>query len=70
MPEGSKGFLVMLADDVGEQDTDTIAAAIRNVSGIATVRRYTANPADLSALESNDARWRESIVHLLDDEGV
>ena len=70
MPEGSKGFLVMLADDVEEQDIDDVGAAIRNVSGVATVRRYTADPSDLSAMEKNDARWRESIVHLLDDEGV
>ena len=70
MPEGSKGFLVTLAGEIGDQDIDAVAAAIRDVPGVATVRRYTADPGDLEAMERNDARWRESIVHLLDDEGV
>jgi hypothetical protein len=70
MPESSGGFLVVLAAEVAENDFDTIAAALREVQGVASVRRYAADPADSGAVERNDARWRESIVHLLDDEGV
>lgn len=70
MPESSEGFLVTLATEVAAKDYDTIAAALRDVQGVASVQRYAADPAGSGAVELNDARWRQSIVHLLDDEGV
>jgi hypothetical protein len=47
-----------------------VAQSIEEVSGVVAVQRYVADPSGRAAVELNDSRWRESIVHLLDDEGV
>jgi hypothetical protein len=70
MADNNAGFLVTLVPDVTEDDLEAIAGAIGEVKGVVSVRRYAVDPAELGATERNDARWRESIVHLLDDEGV
>jgi hypothetical protein len=64
------GFLVTLRADLSDQDADAAAQSIAEVPGVLAVRRYVADPSGRAAVELNDARWRESIVHLLDDEGV
>jgi len=64
------GFLVALRGDLSDQDADAVAQSIAAVPGVVAVRRYVADPSGRAAVELNDARWRESIVHLLDDEGV
>jgi hypothetical protein len=47
-----------------------VARSVERLSGVVAVRRYVADPDDRAEVERNDARWRESIIHLLDDEGV
>ena len=64
------GFLVTLNADLSDDEVDAVAQSIQEVSGVVTVRRYVADTSGRAAVELNDARWRESIVHLLDDEGV
>ena len=64
------GFLVTLRADLSDQDADAVAQSIAEVPGVVAVRRYVADPRGRAAVELNDSRWRESIVHLLDDEGV
>jgi hypothetical protein len=64
------GLLVTLRADLSDQDADAVAQSIAEVPGVVAVRRYIADPSGRAAVELNDSRWRESIVHLLDDEGV
>ena len=64
------GFLVTLHTELSDVDIEAVARSIEQLSGVAAVRRYVADPADRAEVERNDARWRESIIHLLDDEGV
>ena len=64
------GFLVTLRADLSDEDVDAVAQSIEQVPGVLAVRRYIADPSGRAAVELNDSRWRESIVHLLDDEGV
>lgn len=47
-----------------------MAQSIDQVSGVVAVRRYVADPSGRAAVELNDSKWRESMVHLPDDEGV
>ena len=56
--------------DEADEDVDAVAQSIEEVSGVVAVQRYVADPSGRAAVELNDSRWRESIVHLLDDEGV
>jgi len=67
---GEHGLLVTLRADLSDQDADTVAQSIAQVPGVVAVQRYIAEPSGRAAVELNDSRWRESIVHLLDDEGV
>ena len=60
----------MLRAELSDEDVDAVAQSIEEVSGVVAVRRYVADPGGRAAVELNDSRWRESIVHLLDDEGV
>ena len=64
------GLLVTLRADLSDEDVDAVAQSIEEVSGVVAVQRYVADPSGRAAVELNDSRWRESIVHLLDDEGV
>jgi gluconokinase len=64
------GLLVTLRADLSDEDVDAVAHSLGQVSGVVAVQRYVADPSGRAALELNDSRWRESIVHLLDDEGV
>ena len=64
------GLLVTLRADLSDEDVDAVAQSIEEVSGVVAVQRYVADPSGRAALELNDSRLRESIVHLLDDEGV
>ena len=64
------GLLVTLRADLSDEDVDAVAQTIEEVSGVVSVQRYVADPSGRAAVELNDSRWRESIVHLLDDEGV
>jgi hypothetical protein len=64
------GLLVTLRADLSDEDVDAVAQSIEEVSGVIAVQRYVADPGGRAAVELNDSRWRESIVHLLDDEGV
>ena len=64
------GFLVTLRADLSDEDVDAVAQSIEEVPGVVAVQRYIADPSGRAAVELNDSRWRESIVHLLDDEGV
>ena len=64
------GLLVTLRADLSDEDVDAVAQSIEEVSGVVAVQRYVADPSVRAAVELNDSRWRESIVHLLDDEGV
>ena len=64
------GLLVTLRADLSDEDVDAVAQSIEEVSGVVSVQRYVADPSGRAAVELNDSRWRESIVHLLDDEGV
>jgi hypothetical protein len=63
-------LLVTLRADLSDEDVDAVAQSIEEVSGVVAVQRYVADPSGRTAVELNDSRWRESIVHLLDDEGV
>jgi gluconokinase len=64
------GLLVTLRADLSDEDVDAVAHSLEQVSGVVAVQRYVADPSGRAAVELNDSRWRESIVHLLDDEGV
>jgi cell division protein FtsX len=64
------GFIVTLSDDIGEDEAEAIAAAIRMVRGVASVKAVDADPGWQLARERLDAEWRGRIVGLLDDEGV
>ena len=64
------GLLVTLRADLSDEDVDAVAHSLEQVSGVVAVQRYVADPGGRAAVELNDSRWRESIVHLLDDEGV
>ncbi len=64
------GLRVTLRADLSDEDVDAVAQSIEEVSGVIAVVRYVADPSGRAAVELNDSRWRESIVHLLDDEGV
>jgi hypothetical protein len=64
------GLLVTLRADLSDEDVDAVAQSIEEVSGVVAVQRYVADPSGRAAVELNDSKWRESIVHLLDDEGV
>ena len=64
------GLLVTLRADLSDEDVDAVTHSLEQVSGVVAVQRYVADPSGRAALELNDSRWRESIVHLLDDEGV
>ena len=59
-----------LRADLSDEDVDAVTHSLEQVSGVVAVQRYVADPSGRAALELNDSRWRESIVHLLDDEGV
>jgi gluconokinase len=64
------GLLVTLRADLSDEDVDAVTHALEQVFGVVAVQRYVADPSGRAAVELNDSRWRESIVHLLDDEGV
>ena len=64
------GLLVTLRADLSDEDVDAVTHSLEQVSGVVAVQRYVADPSGRAAVELNDSRWRESIVHLLDDEGV
>ena len=64
------GLLVTLRADLSDEDVDAVAPSIEEVAGVVAVQRYVADPDGRTAVELIDSRWRESIVHLLDDEGV
>ena len=64
------GLLVTLRADLTDEDIDAVTQSIEEVPGVLAVQRYVADPGGRTAVELNDSRWRESIVHLLDDEGV
>ena len=64
------GLLVTLRADLSDEDVDAVAQSIEELSGVVAVQRYVADPSGRAAVELNDSKWRESIVHLLDDEGV
>ena len=64
------GLLVTLRADLSDEDVDAVAPSIEEVAGAVAVQRYVADPDGRTAVELIDSRWRESIVHLLDDEGV
>jgi gluconokinase len=64
------GLLVTLRAELSDEDVDAVAQSIEEVSGVVAVQRYVADPSGRAAVELNDSKWRESIVHLLDDEGV
>ncbi len=64
------GLLVTLRTDLSDQDAEAVAQSIAGVPGVVAVRRYVADTSSRAAVELNDSKWRESIIHLLDDEGV
>ena len=64
------GLLVTLRAELSDEDVDAVAQSIEEVSGVVAVRRYVADPSGRAAVELSNSRWRESIVHLSDDEGV
>lgn len=64
------GLVVVLSDDVREEDTESIAAAIRMIRGVASVHKAEGEPDTQVARERMNAEWRQRIVGLLDDEGV
>ena len=69
MDEPGRGLLVTLRADLSEDERRAVVAEFRQRAGVVDVLDFVAGP-DTAALEMNDARWRERIVHLLDDEGV
>jgi hypothetical protein len=70
MADSHPGLTVVLSDDVPEGEAEAIAAAIRMIRGVASVRPVDASPDLQTARERLNAEWRQRIVGLLDDEGV
>jgi hypothetical protein len=64
------GLVVVLSDDVRDKDAEAVAAAIRMIRGVASVRDIEGEPDTQEARERGNAEWRQRIVGLLDDEGV
>jgi hypothetical protein len=64
------GLVVVLNDDVPDEDVEAIAAAIRLIRGVASVKSVEGEPDAQVDRERLNAQWRQRIVGLLDDEGV
>jgi hypothetical protein len=64
------GLVVVLNADVPDEDVEAIAAAIRLIRGVASVKNVEGEPDAQVDRERLNAEWRQRIVGLLDDEGV
>lgn len=57
-----KGYVVHLADDIREDDSEAVIAAIRMIKGVADVTPAEADfTSDVIAVHRRDGQWHEAL---------
>jgi len=60
-----KGYMVVLAADLREEDAEATLTALRMVRGVLAVQPIVTNGDDLIARAREDQRWRDALVRLV-----
>lgn len=65
MTDRHRGYIVILADDLREDDSQSLITAIGMIRGVLSVQPLVADGGDLVARARESERWRGALVKII-----